>query len=46
LEAAQSLVERYHLPKYYTQRIALLKEEIDALFEGKKPKQVCLTDFA
>jgi DNA polymerase II large subunit len=46
LEAAQSLVERYHLPKYYAQRIALLKEEIAALFEGKKPKQICLTDFA
>ena len=46
LEAAQSLVERYHLPKYYTQRIVLLKEEITALFEGKKPKQICLTDFA
>jgi DNA polymerase II large subunit len=46
LEAAQSLVERYHLPKYYAQRIALLKGEIDALFESKKPKQICLTDFA
>ena len=46
LEAAQSLVERYHLPKYYTQRITLIKEEINALFESKKQKQVCLTDFA
>jgi DNA polymerase II large subunit len=46
LEAAQSLIERYHLPKYYTQRIALVKEEINALFESKKPKQICLTDFA
>jgi DNA polymerase II large subunit len=46
LEAAQSLVERYHLPKYYEQRIALLKEEINALFESKKQKQICLTDFA
>jgi DNA polymerase II large subunit len=46
LEAAQTLVERYHLPKYYAQRIALLKEEIAALFESKKPKQICLTDFA
>jgi DNA polymerase II large subunit len=46
LEAAQGLVERYHLPKYYTQRIALIKEEISALFESKKAKQICLTDFA
>jgi DNA polymerase II large subunit len=46
LEAAQSLVERYRLPKYYTQRIALVKEEISALFESKKQKQICLTDFA
>jgi DNA polymerase II large subunit len=46
LEAARGLTERYHLPKYYAQRIALLKEEINALFESKKPKQICLTDFA
>ena len=46
LEAAQSLVERYDLPKYYTQRIALIKEEIRALFDSKKQKQICLTDFA
>ena len=46
LDAAQSLVERYHLPRYYTQRIVLMKEEIRALFESKKPKQVCLMDFA
>jgi len=46
LDAAQNLVERYHLPRYYTQRIVLIKEEIRALFESKKPKQICLTDFA
>jgi DNA polymerase II large subunit len=46
LDAAQSLIERYHLPKYYTQRIALVKEEITALFESKKAKQICLTDFS
>jgi len=46
LEAAQSLVDRYSLPKYYTQRIALIKEEIRALFDSKKPKQVSLADFA
>jgi DNA polymerase II large subunit len=46
LEAAQNLVERYDLPEYYTQRIGLLKQEINALFESSKCKQVCLTDFA
>jgi len=46
LEAAQNLVQKYKLPKYYSQRISLMKEEINALFESKKPKQICLTDFA
>lgn len=46
LEAAQGLIERYQLPRYYTQRIGLVKEEIKALFENKKAKQICLTDFA
>lgn len=46
LEAAQRLVEKYELPQYYIQRIMLVKEEIDALFEGKKPKQISLMDFA
>jgi len=46
LEAAQRLVEKYGLPQYYAQRILLMKEEINALFEGKKPKQISLTDFA
>jgi DNA polymerase II large subunit len=45
LEAAQNLIERYRLPKYYAQRIALLKEEISALFESGKRKHICLTDF-
>ncbi|MEM3622223.1 MAG: hypothetical protein QXR76_00445, partial [Candidatus Bathyarchaeia archaeon] len=46
LEAAQHLVEKYGLPRYYSQRILLTKEEINSLFEGKKPKQISLTDFA
>lgn len=46
LEAAGKLVEKYGLPNYYSQRIALVREEIDALFDGKKPKQISLTDFA
>ena len=44
-EAAQNLVEKYRLPRYYAQRILLVKEEINALFEGKKPRQISLTDF-
>jgi DNA polymerase II large subunit len=46
LEAAQNLVEKYNLPKYYSQRISLVKKEITDLFESKKPKQISLTDFA
>jgi DNA polymerase II large subunit len=46
LEAAEHIIKKYGLPKYYTQRILLMKEEISSLFEGKKPKQISLTDFA
>ena len=46
LEAAQNLVQKYGLPKYYSQRISLLKEEISSLFESKKERQISLADFA
>ncbi|MEM2522902.1 MAG: DNA polymerase II large subunit [Candidatus Bathyarchaeia archaeon] len=46
LDAAEHIVRKYSLPKYYAQRIALVREEINALFENKKPKQISLTDFA
>jgi DNA polymerase II large subunit len=46
LDAAQHVVEKYGLPQYYAQRILLMKQEIDALFESKKPRQISLTDFA
>ena len=46
LEAAQGLVDKYELPNYYTQRIALIKAEIISMFDNKKPKQAFLTDFA
>jgi DNA polymerase II large subunit len=46
LDAAGKLIEKYGLPRYYSQRIALVKEEIDALFDNKKAKQISLTDFA
>jgi len=45
LEAAHQLVEKYGLSDYYNQRLLLVKEEIDSLFEGKKPRQISLTDF-
>jgi DNA polymerase II large subunit len=46
LEAAQQLIDKYGLPNYYTQRIALIKDEITSMFDNKKPKQISLTDFA
>ena len=45
LEAAQHLIEKYELPTYYAQRISLAREEINALFESKKPRQISLSDF-
>ena len=46
LHPARHLIERYNLPRYYLHRLALVKEEIETLFEGKKPRQVSLMDFA
>ncbi len=46
LIAAQQLVDKYGLPKYYTQRMDLIKEEIAMMFDNKKPKQAKLFDFS
>jgi DNA polymerase II large subunit len=46
LDAAQRLIEKYDLPLYYAQRISLIKDEIESMFDNKKPKQVSLVDFA
>ena len=46
LDAARDLIERYDLPQYYLQRLILVKEEITTLFEGRKPRQISLVDFA
>jgi DNA polymerase II large subunit len=46
LDAARHLVEKYDLPKYYLHRLALVEEEIVTLFEGKKPRQISLAEFA
>lgn len=45
LEAANQLIRRYELPNYYAQRLMLVQEEINSLFEGRKPKQISLKDF-
>jgi DNA polymerase II large subunit len=45
LDAAEHLIEKYGLPKYYAQRILLVREEINSLFDGNKPKQISLVDF-
>ncbi|MEM3567708.1 MAG: hypothetical protein QXS83_03990, partial [Thermoplasmata archaeon] len=39
LEAAEHIIGKYGLPKYYAQRVALVRDEINTLFEGKKPRQ-------
>ncbi len=45
LVAAQELVDKYGLARYYTQRMDLIKEEIATMFDNKKPKQATLFDF-
>lgn len=46
LEIAQRLVEKYKLPQYYSQRLQLVREEIDSMFISRKAKQANLADFA
>jgi len=45
LAVAQHLVDKYGLPKYYTQRLILIKEELFLMFDNKKAKQATLFDF-
>jgi DNA polymerase II large subunit len=45
LGPAQQLVDNYRLPKYYSQRITMIHEEIHSMFDNKKPKQTSLFDF-
>ena len=45
LDVSLRLIEKYGLPQYYAQRVLLMKEEIGAMFESKKPKQISLADF-
>jgi DNA polymerase II large subunit len=46
LPVATQLVKKYGLLDYYAQRLNMVEEEILTLFEGKKPRQVCLTSFS
>lgn len=46
IDAAQRLIDQYGLPNYYTQRLALIREEIASMFDNRKPKQISLMDFA
>jgi len=46
LVAARRLVERYKLPRYYLQRLSLVEEEVITLFEGNRPRQKSIADFA
>jgi DNA polymerase II large subunit len=45
IDAAQNLIDQYNLPKYYSQRLALIRDEIVSMFDNKKPKQVRLSDY-
>ncbi len=46
LPEAQKLVKKYGLSEYYAQRLSMVEDEILILFEGKKPRQICLTAFS
>ncbi len=46
LEVAAQLIKKYGLPVYYSQRLSMVGEEINCLFEGNKPRQITLKDFA
>jgi DNA polymerase II large subunit len=48
LDMSDNLIQRYALDEYYRQRLALLRDEINSLFEmstGGKKKQVKLGEF-
>lgn len=46
LEDAWRLVKKYGISEYYAQRLTLIEEEINSLFEsGRGAKQYSLSDF-
>ncbi|AEF96874.1 DNA-directed DNA polymerase II large subunit [Methanotorris igneus] len=45
MEVSQKMAEKYNANDYIKQRLMLIKEGIDSLFENEKNKQVKLSDF-
>ena len=46
LEEAKNLIKKYKMPEYYAQRISLIEEEIESIFEsGEETKQMSLSKF-
>ena len=45
LKHTRRIIEKYHLPKYYAQRLEMIEEEVRLLFEGEGKRQVSLSDF-
>ncbi len=45
LKISQEIAERYDLPRYLKQRLALLEEEISSVFEDETSKQYNLAQF-
>ncbi|MEM4272426.1 MAG: hypothetical protein QXH30_02455, partial [Candidatus Bilamarchaeaceae archaeon] len=45
LSISQDMVEKYALPAYLGQRLALLEKEINSIFEDDKVRQTGLSDF-
>ena len=39
------MIKRYGLPDYYMQRVEMIENEINLLFENEKTKQRSLSDF-
>ena len=46
LKEARNLIKKYQMPRYYAQRISLIEEEIESIFEsGEETKQTSLSRF-
>lgn len=45
LSITKEVIEKYELPDYLKQRIALIEKEIENIFEDEKEKQLGLSDF-
>ena len=45
IQYTKQLIKRYSLPDYYMQRVEMIENEINLLFENEKTKQISLSDF-